>query len=94
MCNAPLLGMLQEHELGHAVWHACMHAVHPILKISVNDDVAVSVQKLVDEGKVKYLGLSEVSAEDLRKAHAIHPISAVQLVCLPAHAPLNASTVL
>jgi aryl-alcohol dehydrogenase-like predicted oxidoreductase len=28
---------------------------------------------------VRYLGLCEVSAEDLRKAHAVHPISAVQL---------------
>ena len=28
---------------------------------------------------MRYLGLSEVSAEDLRKAHAVHPITAVQL---------------
>lgn len=33
---------------------------------------------LVAEGKVKTLGLSEVSAETLKKAHAVHPISAVQ----------------
>jgi aryl-alcohol dehydrogenase-like predicted oxidoreductase len=33
---------------------------------------------LVKEGKVRALGLSEVSAETLRKAHAIHPIAAVQ----------------
>ena len=31
------------------------------------------------EGKVKYLGLSECSAKTLRRAHAVHPISAVQL---------------
>jgi aryl-alcohol dehydrogenase-like predicted oxidoreductase len=37
------------------------------------------VQELVKAGKVRYLGLSEVSPEDLRKAHAVHPISAVQL---------------
>ena len=37
------------------------------------------VQELVKEGKVRYLGLSEVSAQDLRKAHAVHPITAVQL---------------
>lgn len=36
-------------------------------------------QELVKEGKVKYLGLSEVGPEDLRRAHAVHPISAVQL---------------
>ena len=37
------------------------------------------MQELVKEGKVRYLGLSEVSAEDLRKAHAVHPITVVQL---------------
>jgi aryl-alcohol dehydrogenase-like predicted oxidoreductase len=35
------------------------------------------------EGKVKYLGLSECSAKDLRRAHAIHPISAIQLEISP-----------
>lgn len=37
------------------------------------------VQELVNEGKVKYLGISEASAAEIRKAHAIHPISACQL---------------
>ena len=32
----------------------------------------------MDDGKVRYLGLSEVSAATLRRAHAIHPITAVQ----------------
>lgn len=35
--------------------------------------------KLVEEGKVKYLGLSEASASDIRRAHAVHPITAVQV---------------
>ena len=35
------------------------------------------------EGKVKYLGLSECSAETLRRAHKVHPISAVQLEYSP-----------
>lgn len=30
-------------------------------------------------GKVKYLGLSECSANDIRRAHAVHPISAIQV---------------
>jgi aryl-alcohol dehydrogenase-like predicted oxidoreductase len=34
--------------------------------------------RLVDEGKVRALGLSEVSATTLRRAHAVHPIAAVQ----------------
>jgi aryl-alcohol dehydrogenase-like predicted oxidoreductase len=33
----------------------------------------------VKEGKVRYLGLSEVTAEEIRAAHAVHPITAVQL---------------
>lgn len=37
------------------------------------------LQKLVEQGKVKYLGLSEATADEIRRAHAIHPISAVQL---------------
>ena len=34
--------------------------------------------ELVAEGKVRYLGLSEVDDELLRRAYAVHPISAVQ----------------
>jgi len=36
-------------------------------------------QKLVEEGKIKYIGLSEVSVSDLRRAHKVHPITAVQV---------------
>lgn len=37
------------------------------------------VQALVEEGKIKYVGLSEVGPDDLRKAHKVHPITAVQM---------------
>jgi aryl-alcohol dehydrogenase-like predicted oxidoreductase len=37
-----------------------------------------AMKELIDEGKVRYLGLSEVSAETLRRASAVHPISALQ----------------
>ena len=37
-----------------------------------------ALSKMVEEGKVGALGLSEVSADTLRKAHAVHPITAVQ----------------
>jgi aryl-alcohol dehydrogenase-like predicted oxidoreductase len=37
-----------------------------------------AMKQLVDEGKVRYLGLSEVSPETLRRANAVHPISALQ----------------
>lgn len=34
---------------------------------------------LVEEGKIKYIGLSEAGPEDIRKAHSVHPITAYQL---------------
>jgi aryl-alcohol dehydrogenase-like predicted oxidoreductase len=36
------------------------------------------MSELVEAGKVRYLGLSEAGAETIRKAHAVHPISALQ----------------
>ncbi|KAK3421239.1 hypothetical protein EUGRSUZ_H05035 [Eucalyptus grandis] len=36
-------------------------------------------KKLVEEGKIQYIGLSEASASTIRRAHARHPITAVQL---------------
>ena len=33
----------------------------------------------MEEGKIKYVGLSEVGPDDLRAAHEVHPITAVQL---------------
>ncbi|KAL6005459.1 hypothetical protein ACLOJK_006026 [Asimina triloba] len=37
------------------------------------------LKKLMEEGKIKYIGLSEASASTIRRAHAVHPITAVQL---------------
>ncbi|KAK2993436.1 hypothetical protein RJ640_002566 [Escallonia rubra] len=37
------------------------------------------LRKLVEEGKIKFIGLSEASASTIRRAHAVHPLSAVQL---------------
>ncbi|CAL9238040.1 unnamed protein product [Arabidopsis halleri] len=37
------------------------------------------LKKLVEEGKMKYIGLSEASASTIRRAHAVHPITAVQI---------------
>ena len=42
------------------------------------EDTVGAMQRLVDAGKVRYIGLSEVSAETLRRAHAVHPITALQ----------------
>lgn len=37
------------------------------------------LKKLVEEGKIKYFGLSDASASTIRRAHAVHPVTAVQL---------------
>lgn len=38
-----------------------------------------ALKELVEEGKIKYIGLSEASPETIRRAHKVHPITAVQL---------------
>jgi aryl-alcohol dehydrogenase-like predicted oxidoreductase len=52
-----------------------LHRVDPNTPI---EETVAAMAKLVDEGKVRYLGLSEVSPATLRRAHAVHPITAVQ----------------
>ncbi|KAF5013702.1 hypothetical protein FDECE_301 [Fusarium decemcellulare] len=47
------------------------------------EKTAQAMKELKEEGKIKYLGLSEVSAESLRRAHKVHPISAVQVEYSP-----------
>jgi aryl-alcohol dehydrogenase-like predicted oxidoreductase len=42
------------------------------------EDVAGAVADLVKEGKVRYFGLSEVSADTIRRAHKVHPVTTVQ----------------
>nr|AAB84222.1 auxin-induced protein [Helianthus annuus] len=37
------------------------------------------LKELVEEGKIKYVGLSEASASTIRRAHSVHPITAIQL---------------
>jgi aryl-alcohol dehydrogenase-like predicted oxidoreductase len=37
------------------------------------------LKKVVEEGKVKYIGLSEASPDTIKRAHAVHPITAVQM---------------
>ncbi len=51
------------------------HRVDPNVPI---EDTVGAMAELVREGKVKHLGLSEASAETLRKAHSVHPIAAIQ----------------
>lgn len=52
-----------------------LHRLDPTVPI---EDTVGAMAGLVQAGKVRHLGLSEVSATTLRRAHAVHPITAVQ----------------
>jgi len=52
-----------------------MHRQDPKVDIEV---IVGAMSDLVKQGKVKYIGLSEVNAETIRRAHNVHPITAIQ----------------
>src|SRR5436305_2442200 len=51
---------------------------HRVDKTVPIEDTVGAMADLVKAGKVRYLGLSEASAKTIRRAHAVHPISALQ----------------
>lgn len=51
------------------------HRIDPLVPV---EDVVGVMADLVKEGKVLYLGLSEAGVSNIRRAHAVHPISALQ----------------
>ena len=51
------------------------HRVDPEVPI---EDVAGAVKGLIQQGKVKHFGLSEAGAQTIRRAHAVHPVTALQ----------------
>ncbi|MCF0050342.1 aldo/keto reductase [Dyadobacter sp. LJ53] len=51
------------------------HRIDPNVPV---EEMVGAMSELVKEGKVRYLGLSEASAASIRKAHAVHPIAALQ----------------
>ena len=51
------------------------HRVDPATPI---EETVGAMARLVEEGKVRYIGLSEASAKTIRAAHAVHPITALQ----------------
>ena len=52
-----------------------LHRKDPAVPI---EDTVGAMKELVDAGKVRFLGVSEVGAETIRRAHKVHPISVVQ----------------
>ncbi|MCX6020504.1 MAG: aldo/keto reductase [Chloroflexi bacterium] len=69
-CEASLLRLGVDHiDLYY------QHRVDPAVPI---EDTVGAMARLVEQGKVRYLGLSEASPETVKRAHAVHPISALQ----------------
>jgi len=53
-----------------------LHRVDP--QVPIEDSIA-AMANLVKQGKVRYIGVSEVTSDELRRAHIVHPIVAVQM---------------
>jgi aryl-alcohol dehydrogenase-like predicted oxidoreductase len=52
-----------------------LHRVDPVVPI---EDTVGAMKRLVEQGKARFLGLSEAGAQTIRRAHAVHPIIAVE----------------
>ena len=55
-----------------------LYYLHRYDKVTPIEDSVGELSRFVDEGKVRAIGLSEVSADTIRKAHSVHSIAAVQ----------------
>ena len=55
-----------------------LYYAHRVDKNVPVEEMVGAMSDLVKQGKVRYLGLSEASAQSIRKAHAVHPIAALQ----------------
>jgi aryl-alcohol dehydrogenase-like predicted oxidoreductase len=58
--------------------HIDLYYQHRVDRDVPIEETVGAMAELVDAGKVRYLGLSEASAETIRRAHAVHPISVLQ----------------
>jgi len=55
-----------------------LYYMHRLDKNTPIEETVGAMAELVKEGKIGYIGLSEVSSETVRRAHAVHPVTAVQ----------------
>jgi aryl-alcohol dehydrogenase-like predicted oxidoreductase len=60
------------------VEHIDLYYQHRVDKTVEIEETVGAMKELVDAGKVRYLGLSEASPDTIRRAHAVHPITALQ----------------
>ncbi|KAI0469468.1 Aldo/keto reductase [Xylaria cf. heliscus] len=74
-CRQCIESSLKRLEVDHIDLYY-MHRANPDVPI---EKTMQALKELVNEGKIKYVGLSEVSSATLRRAHAVHPIHAVQV---------------
>jgi aryl-alcohol dehydrogenase-like predicted oxidoreductase len=58
--------------------HIDLYYQHRVDKSVEIEETVGAMKELVEAGKVRYLGLSEASPETIRRAHAVHPITALQ----------------
>ncbi|WP_267898782.1 aldo/keto reductase [Saccharopolyspora rhizosphaerae] len=58
--------------------HIDLYYLHRLDKTTPIEETVGAMAELVETGKIKHIGLSEISAATLRRAHQVHPITAVQ----------------
>ena len=63
---------------GLGIDHIDLFYQHRVDRAVAMEDVAGTVGDLVREGKVRFFGLSEAGVENIRRAHSVHPVSALQ----------------
>ena len=56
-----------------------IYYIHRLDKVTPIEKTIQTMVELKNEGKIKHLGISECSADSLRRAHAVHPITAIQV---------------
>ncbi|MCC7230991.1 MAG: aldo/keto reductase [Fimbriimonadaceae bacterium] len=69
-CEASLLRLRTDH--------IDLYYLHRVDRRTAIEETVGAMSELVKEGKVRYLGLSEASMGTLRRAHSVHPITALQ----------------
>jgi aryl-alcohol dehydrogenase-like predicted oxidoreductase len=60
------------------VEHVDLYYQHRVDKTVPIEETVGALKELVEAGKVKHIGLSEASAETIRRAHGVHPVTALQ----------------
>ena len=58
--------------------HVDLYYQHRVDKTVPIEETVGAMEELVDAGKVRHIGLSEASPDTIRRAHAVHPVTALQ----------------